>query len=567
MTVNYTPPDWPETSNTTRSITIETVPIAFDHQCELQNFLADYLPPVDSFFCRETNPVSVFTSVSDPQADLFSNLWPELPPLKLGSLQWPVGVSRYARALFAIDYPSLIAIAKEAWRYEPETEEDENGNSREKPITDSPDLWGTDSKPLTVKLNGNYEVTLDMYALPPMRITAGRLDLVLLPLVDKRWFWVNRNWTATPTISSWKSMIDSLCSELGRGDDAPDEIDAGDTQPDLAFDTQVTPVTRLLDAAAFSTQQRIIVDGSGKLNFVPSLEFDGLQQRMIGSESDNRIIAGGKAGKAAMPGYLSARGRRITDYYPGCEKSVLAEKAIDEGDATLKRSLYVSYFAQWDTNSSGTAVVNEDSLDSFKTILGKFADDYPNFVGHGHWYCFAGIPNWIQSGHDDYFEVCTIDRQGSPTLISRVVGLPVGWYPQALLIQKQGFWAYTQPVAEFTLSASWSSGSNVSPLASFVENPTKSVRLIRGASVTTTIASGTKVVAQHVCGKGWVVFGGSGGGGSTITVVTGSEIVDTSEGSDGTCGTLRLTTRQITVSSLGSTGTQDAFYFDTCGGA
>jgi hypothetical protein len=135
------------------------------------------------------------------------------------------------------------------------------------------------------------------------------------------------------------------------------------------------------------------------------------------------------------------------------------------------------------------------------------------------------------------------------------------------LIQKQGFWAYTEPVAEFTLSASWSSGSNVSPLASFVENPSKSVRLIRGASVTTTIASGTKVVAQHVCGKGWVVFGGSGGGGSTITVVTGSEIVDTSEGSDGTCGTLRLTTRQITVSSLGSTGTQDAFYFDTCGGA
>jgi hypothetical protein len=221
------------------------------------------------------------------------------------------------------DRESFLAIAQDAWGWEPESPNDVGS------ITDAPGLWGTENAILHLELRdadvvgptGSSPVRSDMYALPPMRISADSLDLIALPLVDVRWFWLHTYPTSQPSIESWPAFFESLRTQLpGYGSlgqfSFPDnflELTC-ETLPDIALQTTTVPIVRLLDAAAHTLGMRGFLNNregsSPQWGFAyPPASMQKFYQLV--KEVDFKI-AGGKPGSAANYGYLKIHGRRVT---------------------------------------------------------------------------------------------------------------------------------------------------------------------------------------------------------------------------------------------------------------
>ena len=77
--------------------------IVLDQQAQLRRFLDQYHLETHHFFSRHEDPVAVFADAETSHADYFRVLWPGLPSVKVGTLQLPLGFSRYCRALFSLD--------------------------------------------------------------------------------------------------------------------------------------------------------------------------------------------------------------------------------------------------------------------------------------------------------------------------------------------------------------------------------------------------------------------------------------------------------------------------------
>lgn len=160
--------------------------IVLDHQAQIRRFLDQYHLETHHFFSRVEDPVAVFADAKTSYADYFRLFWPGLPSIKVGTFQIRLGFSRYSRALFALDRESFLALAHDAWGWEPENPNDAAS------IVDAPGLWGTENAILHLELRdadvvgpaGKSAVRFEMHALPPMRISADSLDLIALPLVD-----------------------------------------------------------------------------------------------------------------------------------------------------------------------------------------------------------------------------------------------------------------------------------------------------------------------------------------------------------------------------------------------
>jgi hypothetical protein len=111
--------------------------IVWDQQAQIRRFLDQYHLETHHFFSRHEDLVALFADAETSYADYFRLLWPGLPSIKVGTLQMPLGFSRYSRALLALDRESFLAITHDAWGWEPENPNDVTS------ITDAPGLWGT----------------------------------------------------------------------------------------------------------------------------------------------------------------------------------------------------------------------------------------------------------------------------------------------------------------------------------------------------------------------------------------------------------------------------------------
>jgi hypothetical protein len=117
-----------------------------DQQAQIRRFLDRYHLETHYFFSRHNDPVAAFADAETSYADYFRVLWPGLPSIKVGTFQIPLGFSRYCRALFALDRESFLAIAQDAWGWEPENPNDVGT------IKDAPGLWGTRNAILHLEL-------------------------------------------------------------------------------------------------------------------------------------------------------------------------------------------------------------------------------------------------------------------------------------------------------------------------------------------------------------------------------------------------------------------------------
>lgn len=125
-------------------------------------------------------------------------------------------------------------------------------------------VWGTENAIVHLELRdadvsgpvASSPIRFEMYALPPMRISADSLDLIALPLVDIRWFWQHTYPTSQTSIESWRAFFESLhiqlpgYSSLGVLSFPENFLEfTCETLPDIALQTTTVPVVRLLDAS------------------------------------------------------------------------------------------------------------------------------------------------------------------------------------------------------------------------------------------------------------------------------------------------------------------------------
>lgn len=98
--------------------------IILDQQAQVRRFLDQYHLETHLFFSKHEDPVAMFADAETSNADYFRVLWPSLPSSKVGTIQIPLGFSRYSRSLFALDRESFLALAHDAWGWIPENSND-----------------------------------------------------------------------------------------------------------------------------------------------------------------------------------------------------------------------------------------------------------------------------------------------------------------------------------------------------------------------------------------------------------------------------------------------------------
>jgi hypothetical protein len=173
--------------------------------------------------------------------------WPPPPPVRLNTLWWPTGATRWARGYFLATTSGRDVIVSQV--------------ANEKGASASLLGIGDDE-------NGN-PLALKMYMLPPrpMSCTKEGETLHLIPLVDERYFWqfapaVNSGGDpiTVTTSTTWQSLIDDLASALGLDEITVElAIEAAYLKPDPTdFTRPWDNAALLLDALAVSIGRRIV---------------------------------------------------------------------------------------------------------------------------------------------------------------------------------------------------------------------------------------------------------------------------------------------------------------------
>lgn len=201
-------------------------------------------------------------AVLDPQTlhDAERSLWPgaagsqafwpyldsRMRPVRVGTLSWPVGASRWAVGRFLADSGSLGLIQQTVY----------GGSSGYQAATLHLDD-GTD--------RGAIETSL--YMLPPRPIFQVDLmkQLWLLTLVDDRWFWWQRSGEVTVDegTTTWEDVYDQIGTLLGVTITA-EAVAAAYDVPSDAVASRYSALPPFLDAVAAEVGQRIVraLDGT-----------------------------------------------------------------------------------------------------------------------------------------------------------------------------------------------------------------------------------------------------------------------------------------------------------------
>jgi hypothetical protein len=173
--------------------------------------------------------------------------WPPPPPVRLNTLWWPTGATRWARGYFLA-----------------------TTTVRDKIVSQLADEDGVIAGTLGLgdDIDGN-PLAIDMFMLPPrpMSCTKEGETLHLIPLVDERYFWqfapaINSGGDpiTVTTSTTWQSLIDDLASALGLDEITVElAIEAAYLKPDPTdFTRPWDNAALLLDALAVSIGRRIV---------------------------------------------------------------------------------------------------------------------------------------------------------------------------------------------------------------------------------------------------------------------------------------------------------------------
>lgn len=415
-----TPPD-------SGSITINGHPILVDYQCQLRKFLADRLPPEEILFARwQAGIVPPNPFACDNAPDYIDSPYPPLPPLSIGEIQWPSGASRYSRALYAVDWPTMREIAKFAWGWEPPTElidpagdPNDPDNKREVASTDVPESWGEDFLQVSLDIRGidNQKFSALMFPLRPYRVTGHGVDCWLLPLVDRRWKLAHYAFEPlSQKPQDMKALIDKIAL-AGESNINQDQL-AITGEPDPRLWKAEQPVSALLDAACLSSGLRVVRDPIGTLRAldVSSSEY----RRAMRLSSDWQVLAGGKRGKTELPKELRVHCRTAGDAKFHVEVANVTDGMIIGGPP-------LAVWSSWRSSSGNTAATGV-----FAAQIASYVSAWANCGGQ---YCLAGPINYIPSGYDDYMSILLEESEPEEYVFRTTIReLPGVFLPRAILL-------------------------------------------------------------------------------------------------------------------------------------
>lgn len=406
------------------SVTIAGQPILVDYQFQLRKFLDDRLPPDEILFARcMTKRLRENPFVCDNAPDYIDSPYPALPPLSIGEIQWPSGASRYARALYAVDWPTMRGIAMAAWGWSPPTElidpggdPDDPDNKREVTPSDVPDDWGVgvNEVPLIIRGIDTQQFQAPMLALRPYRVTGAGVACWLLPLVDKRWLMAQRAFEPLPyKPDDMDVLIASAASAAGTTIVSGTRLING--EPDKRLWGAEQPAVQVLDAACLSSGLRIVRDPVGTLRAVQPTDV----RRDATLANDWQVLSGGKRGKAVLPSSVRVHCRKEGDVKFHVEAYSVT--------GTLPYGPPLAVWSSWLKTSS-----NASATTAFASAIATNVAAWANCEGQ---YCLAGPINYLPSGHDDYMSILLEETSAQEYVFRTTIReLPGVFLPRAILL-------------------------------------------------------------------------------------------------------------------------------------
>ena len=331
--------------------------------------------------------------------------WPAPPRMKLNSLWWPTGATRWARGLFLCSQDQLTKIQAAA------------------------DV--INGKPATLKLtedqDGGREIQAEMYLLSPRPVTlydptkddgTDPPQLWLLPMVDARYFW---QWQAVGDLSqvqTWDDLIGEIEDALDITTEGLTSSDTGSAsnlgKPDTTeLCRSFGNAAEILDATAWSLGARIVYALDDTVIFVrcedskTKLKEDNLVQNVGGSSIiDRRFNTVQSQYQIAFPLYWN--GKHKPQY--GCYNSRASGVGNDKKQVPGTQD-QADILTLWDTSAAlytgssdpATTVVVPDN----KSDLDNLATTFLSYLTNWDWchydFNYPGIHDkWTITGFDDF---------------------------------------------------------------------------------------------------------------------------------------------------------------------
>jgi hypothetical protein len=392
------------------SITFAGVPLLLeDPGHEFQTWLERSLSANDMRLWGN-EPVGVRAGLQNARGDeaprigLCSPNWPTPPRMKLNSLWWPTGATRWARGLFLADRPLLTKIW-EAIGGIVADEWPDSGSPQKGTLLIEEDRFYPSAHDIPRKIN------TEMYLLTPRDCVfgGGTAKGYLLPLVDARYFWQFRDSGDTSGITEWDGLFDWLFYCLGISADAPDSTGFGKPDP-LEMLRPYENAATMLDVAAASCGCRVVRDLDGTVRILSSdasrtrrtESWKRTEQVMVtaGDRHDiQRANSVPEIIRVVFPRYVN--GVRDTTTRKVWARSVTTDAENAAQETGTVKTFFDSAHALFSTADQSTPDNESDLIDLAESI----ADAYEDYVGENTSYdlSFAGIyDGWKINGFDDY---------------------------------------------------------------------------------------------------------------------------------------------------------------------
>lgn len=333
--------------------------------------------------------------------------WPAPPKLRINSLYWPTGASRFAMGLFLCTHARLQTIYQNL---------DANGVAR---------LKMTDGIPRKKKSAADMSgIDVRMYLLPPRPLTKlpegvndDRQPLWLLPLVDQRYFW---QWAPMPDysasdIASWEDLFEQIGESLPLFDEqltAPVPVAAYGKPDVVEMVRRYENAAVLLDAACASIGTRYVrnIKTGGGAILTASQSDDRHDLNMQAVRSDRPYLAGDLP--TYVRPYLPFGVRVLFPKYDGGYRmegryhavTTAAGVALENIPEAVRvpgtyKTIFSTARALVEGFSEGESPTNAAEL---TTLAEQITGD---FYKHGlrlHDVSLQGIRRWNPTGHDDF---------------------------------------------------------------------------------------------------------------------------------------------------------------------
>lgn len=371
-----------------------------DFDGEVSQFLKRYLP-LEDLRLFGASPVSFRKSrrFDPPDGRIAFGAevpnWPEPPALRINSLYWPTGASRWAHGVFLATREQLDQILEATGGSERVSNEPQQlvlADSRIQPGEITEDSFLGNS-------SGATGLSTEMYLLPPRPISLvddpEAQTLWLLPLVDVRYFWQFRSTglieTTFDDTLTWDELIDQVSSRLGVTaimDEVPEDYAEPDfTQASRQYDNAAT----LLDYLTWNVGMRVSrwIDGSLNIQTAQTAT-DRLAANLIPPWAQ---IAGG-----------AFHDEQKASIVPAAVEVVFQPQTGNHDDLDFF-TIQASTFGIEESTPSITKTFHCASIageDDNEALANKIAEDFYAWLAKRYDYTFVGIKSWKPTGFDDH---------------------------------------------------------------------------------------------------------------------------------------------------------------------